>query len=210
MINELGNQLLGLAEIGGNRLLGMDPNVLQHCSELQGHIIAIELTDLDKTIYCHPGSWGLRLSLQQPGKEADATIKGRLFGLVNLSMQQEKVSTSIQERVEISGNASVAQKFQKILTELEIDWEEQLSKVTGDIVAFRIGQGIQKTQQWIKEGFNSLSLSSREYLQEEAHHLPTLPEFERFKQAVTDTRHDVERLEALINQLIQQKNNNQT
>ena len=204
-MNELGNQLLGLAEIGGNRLLGMDPNVLQHCRELQGHIIAIELTDLEQTIYCHPGSWGLRLSLQQPGKAADATIKGRLMGLVNLSLQQDKISTSIQERVEISGNASVAQKFQKILTGLDIDWEEQLSQITGDVMAFRIMQGIRSTQQWVRDSFDSLSFSGREYLQEEAHHLPTKVEFERFKQQVGDTRHDVERLEAKLNQLLNNK-----
>ncbi len=205
MTSELGNQLLGLAEIGGNRLLGMDPNVLAHCRELQGHIIAIELTDLEQTIYCHPGSWGLRLSLQQPSKAADATIKGRLLGLVNLSLQQDKISTSIQERVEISGNASVAQKFQKILTELDIDWEEQLSQITGDVMAFRIMQGIRSTQQWVRNSFDSLSLSGREYLQEEAHHLPTKVEFERFRQQVGDTRNDVERLEAKLNQLLNNK-----
>ena len=205
MINELGNQLLGLAEIGGNRLLGMDPKVLRLCGELQGQIIAIELTDLQQTIYCHPGSWGLRLSLQTPGKAADATIRGRLLGLINLSLQQEKVSTSIQERVEISGNASVAQKFQKILTELDIDWEEQLSGVTGDIMAFRIMQGIRNTRQWVRDSFDSLSLSGREYLQEESRQLPTKVEFERFKQNVTDTMHDVERLQARLNQLLNNK-----
>ncbi|MDJ0834116.1 MAG: SCP2 sterol-binding domain-containing protein [Gammaproteobacteria bacterium] len=204
-MSELGNQLLGLAEIGGNRLLGMDPNVLKHCGELQGHIIAIELTDLDQTIYCHPGSWGLRLSLQTPAKPADATIKGRLMGLINLSLQQDKVSTSIQERVEISGNASVAQKFQKILTELDIDWEEQLSGFTGDVMAFRIMQGLRNTEQWVRDSFDSLSLSGREYLQEEARHLPTKVEFERFKQNVTDTRHDVDRLESRLNQLLNNK-----
>ncbi len=204
-MNELANQLLGLAEIGGNRLLGMDPRVLEHCHELQGHIIAIELTDLEQTIYCHPGSWGLRLSLQQPGKAADARIKGRLMGLINLSLQQDKVSTSIQERVEISGNASVAQKFQKILTELDIDWEEQLSSITGDVMAFRIMQGLRNTRQWVRESFDSLSLSSREYLQEEARHLPTMVEFERFKQNVIDTRHDVERLEAKLKALLNNK-----
>lgn len=202
MIEHLGNQLLGFAEIGGNRLLGMDPQMLQYCSELQGNIIAIHLTDLDKTIYCHPGSWGLRLSLQKPGKDVDSTIRGRLTGLVNLSLQQEKMSTSMQEHIEINGNPAVAQKFQKILTELNIDWEEELSKYTGDILAFRIGQGMRKAQQTVKDIVSSLSESSREYLQEESHQLPAHPEFEQFQQSVTDIRHDVERLEARINHLL--------
>lgn len=205
MIEHLGNQLLGLAEIGSNRLLGMDPDVLHHCTELQGNIIAIHLIDLDKTLYCHPGSWGMRLSLQKPGKEVDATIRGRLLGLVNLSLQQEKLSTSIQERIEIIGNPSVAQKFQKILTELDIDWEEELSKYTGDIMAFRIGQGIRKTHQTMKDIVSSLAYSGREYCQEEIHLMPTLPEFEQFQQSVTNIRHDVDRLEAKINHLLQNR-----
>ena len=203
MIRQLGNQLLGVAEITGNRLLGVDPEVLHHCAELQGNIIAIELTDLDKTIYCHPGSWGMRLSLQKPGKEVDSTIRGRLIGLVNLSLQKEKLSTSMQERIEINGNPAVAQKFQKILTELNIDWEEELSKYTGDIMAYRIGQGIRKTHKAVQGVFASLADSGKEYCQEESHLMPTLPEFEQFQQSVTDIRHDVDRLEARINHLLQ-------
>lgn len=203
MLEEIGNQLLGFAEIGGNRLLGMDPDVLRLCAELQGNIIAIELTDLDKIIYCHPGSWGMRLGLQPPAKEVDATIRGRLLGLVNLSLQQEKLSTSMQEHIEIAGNPKVAQKFQKVLTELNIDWEEELAKYTGDIMAYRIGQGLRKTQRTVKEIVSSLALSGKEYLQEESHSTPTMAEFEQFQQAVTDIRHDVDRLEATINHLLQ-------
>ena len=199
MIEQLLNNLLGVAEISGNHLLGMDQNALSHCSELQGHIIAIHFTDMDKTLYCHPGSWGLRISLQAPAREADAIIRGRVMALVNLSLNKEKLSTSIQEKVEISGNAAVAQKFQKILAELDIDWEEQLSQVVGDVMAFRIFQGINKTRQWVHNSFNSVALSGREYLQEEIRAMPTKVEFERFKSEVTDLRHSVERLEALLN-----------
>ena len=206
MINEIGKQLLGLAEIGSNKLLGMDPEVLQHCQALQGHIIAIEITDLAQTLYCHSGSWGIRFSLQQPPKEVDATIRGRLSGLLSLSLNKDKLSTSIQQRIEIIGNPAVAQRFQKILTELDIDWEQELSKYTGDIIAFRVGQGIRKTRQAMLDIFDSVTQSGREYLQEESHQLPTKPEFEHFQQQVTDTRHDVDRLEAMINQLMRNKN----
>lgn len=205
MINEITHQLLGLAEIGGNKLLGMDPDVLQHCSELQGHIIAIQLIDLDKTLYCHPGSWGMRLSLQAPSREVDATIRGRLMGLINLSLQKEKLSTSIQERIEIIGNPSVAQKFQKILTELDIDWEQELSRFTGDVVAFRVGQAVRMAHKTASQIFDSLTQSGTEYLQQESRQLPTQPEFQHFQQGVTDMRHDVDRLEAKINHLLANK-----
>jgi len=199
VIDQLMNNLLGLAEIGSNRLLGMDSNALQHCSELQGHIIAIHLEDVDKTLYCHPGSWGLRISTQSPAREADAIIRGRIMALVNLSLQQDKLSTSIQERIEIIGNASVAQKFQKILSELDIDGEEQLSRHVGDVMAFRIAQGLHKTREWVDQSIHSFACSGREYLQEESRSLPTMSEFEHFKNDVNDLRHAVDRMEALLN-----------
>jgi ubiquinone biosynthesis accessory factor UbiJ len=199
MIEQMLKNLLGAAEIGGNHLLGMDQNVLQHCSELQGHIIAINFTDIEKTLYCHPGSWGMRISLQKPAKEPSAIIRGRVMALVNLSLNKDKLSTSIQERIEISGNAAVAQKFQKILTELDIDWEEQLSRIVGDVMAFRIFQGINKTRKWVSNSFQSVALSGRKYLQEESQHMPSKPEFDLFKSEVTDLRHSVERMEALLN-----------
>jgi ubiquinone biosynthesis protein UbiJ len=199
LLREMLNPLLGVAEIGANRLLAMDPQAMQLCSELQGQIIAIELTDLGYSLYFHPGHHGLRLSLQAPSREADAIIRGRLSGLINLSRQSDKVQASIQERIEINGNARVAQKFQKILTELDIDWEEQLSGIVGDVAAFRIGQGLRLLRERTLNAFDSLGQSGREYLQEETRQLPTQVEFEVFSKSVSELRNDVERLEALIN-----------
>lgn len=198
-MNTFEQQLLGLVEIGSNRLLGLNPECEKLCTELQGFVIAIELIDVKRTLYFHPGSWGMRLSLQAPRKDVDATIRGHVLGLINLSQKEDRISTSIQERIEISGNTRVAQKFQKILTGIDIDWEEQLSKFTGDIIAYRAGQGLRNTRDWVMDNLNSLALSGREYLQEETRQLPTRPEFLQFKQAVTSIRDDVERLEALIN-----------
>lgn len=190
--------LLGLVEIGSNRLLDLDPGSAARCSALNGSIIGIELTDLSLSIYCHPGNNGLRISLQTPGREPDAWIRGRLIALASLSMNEDKVSTSIQERIEISGNARVAQKFQKLLQELNIDWEEQLSRLTGDVMAFRISQLSQTLREQGKSVFESLTQSTSEYLQHESRALPSYPEYEGFRESVTQLHHDVERLEAKI------------
>ncbi len=198
-MDEIIHNLLGIAEAGGNRLLALDAQAVARCAELQGSVIAVELTDLERTLYLHPGGWGLRLSLQQPACEVDATIRGRVVSLINLATEQDKISTSIQQRIEISGNTAVAQKFQKLLVEIDIDWEELLSRYVGDTMAFRIGQGLRKTRDWMQLNVESFSASGREYLQEEVRSLPSGAEYRRFQQQVTDLRHDVDRLEALFN-----------
>lgn len=199
LFDELLNPLLGVAEASANRLLAMDPAALEQCVTLQGRIIAVHLSDLERDLYFHPGASGIRFSLQPPPREPDAWIRGRLSGLVNLSARQDKVLTSIQERIEISGDARVAQQFQKILTELDIDWEEQLSGIVGDVAAYRIAQGLRLLQQSGRDAFESLTSSGREYLQEETRQLPTGAEFKTFSRSVSALRTDVERLEALLN-----------
>jgi len=203
MLAPLANTLLGLAEIGGNRLLSLDQQVVDRCSELQGYCIEIQITDLDINIFCHPGSWGMRLSLDEPAKPVDATISGRLMALLSLAMQEDKISTSIQEGVNINGNATVAQQTQKIFGELDIDWEEVLSQYTGDILAYRIHQQARSAGDWLRQSVISLSQTTSEYLREEVRLSPTQVEFERFQQQATTLKQGVERAEVRLRHLMQ-------
>jgi ubiquinone biosynthesis protein UbiJ len=203
MLTEITSTLLAFAEIGGNKLLAMDSQVLERCSELQGRCVEIQVTDLDLKLYCHPGNWGIRLSLDEPVKTIDATISGRLIALVNLATEEDKVATSIQEGVSINGNAAVAKQMQKIFTELELDWEEALSHYTGDVLAYRIHKQARSTRDWLQQSIESLSHTSSEYLREEVRLTPTQVEFERFQQQVTTLKQDVERTEARLRHLLQ-------
>jgi len=208
MQNSILSPLLAFAEIGSNRLLALDEDVVKRCATLQGKCIAIEITDLEITLYCHPGSWGIRLSQQAP-KDVDATISGRLFALFDLALEDDKISASIRERVSINGDASVAQQMQKILTDIDIDWEEVLSQYTGDVLAFQIHSKAKQAGDWLRQSASSLMQTNSEYLREEARLTPTLPEFDRFQQQVTTIKHDVDRVEARLRQLakaIQEKN----
>ena len=198
MLAPLFDNLLALTEIGSNQLLSLDDQIMARCQRLQGSCIAIHATDLDVTLYCHPGSWGVRLSQYPPAKPVDATISARLFALVNLSLQQDKVSTSIQERVYIQGDASVAQQMQKILNELEIDWEELLSRQTGDVLAYQIHKQARNLGEWLRQSAQSLLHSGSEYLHEEQRLTPTRVEFERFQKEVNGLKQDVERSEARL------------
>ncbi|MEM7562648.1 MAG: SCP2 sterol-binding domain-containing protein, partial [Pseudomonadota bacterium] len=194
--------LLALAEISGNRLLSLDPQALDACSELKGTCVAIDITDLDIQIFCHPGDWGIRLSHQAPPREVDASISGRLMALVNLATQEDKLSTSIQESVRFNGNIALAQKLQKIVASLDIDWEEALSRYTGDIAAVQIHQGMRGLGRWMRNSADSLLQTSSEYLREESQLSPTRTEFENFENEVTALKNDLARSEARLQQIL--------
>jgi ubiquinone biosynthesis protein UbiJ len=202
-LDSIQNSLLVAAEIGGNRLLEFDEIALKGCHEMQGYCIAIDITDIDFQLYCHPGDWGIRLSRNPPARDVDATISGRLMALVNLASLDDKVSTSIQERVSFQGNIALAQKLQKILAGLDIDWEEALAQRTGDVLAFQIHQRTRNLGTWLRQSAESLLQTSSEYLREEAGLSPTEVEFEVFQSRLTELKHDVARTEARLQQLLE-------
>ncbi len=202
LIDSIQNSLLAAVEIGGNRLLGFDEIALKGCHDMQGHCIAFDFTDLDFQLYCHPGSWGIRLSRYPPSRQVDATLSGRFMALVNLATHEEKISTSIRERVSFDGDVALAQKMQRILTDLDIDWEEILAQCGGDILAFQIHQRARKFGTWLRQSADSLLQTSSEYLREEAHLSPTEVEFGVFQSSVTELKHDVARSEARLQRLL--------
>jgi ubiquinone biosynthesis protein UbiJ len=202
LLDSIRDSLLLAAEIGGNRLLALDEISLQGCSEMQGYCIAIDITDLDFKLYCHPGNWGLRLGRNAPAREVDATISGRLMALLNLAAEDDKLSTSIQERVSFHGDVALAQKMQSLLAGLDIDWEEALAQRTGDVVAFQLHQRARRFGHWLQQSADSILQTSSEYLREEARLSPTQVEFDRFQSRLTGLKHDVARAEARLQRLL--------
>ena len=202
LLDSIRDSLLLAAEIGSNRLLALDEITLQGCSEMQGYCIAIDITDLDFQLYCHPGNWGLRLSRNAPAREVDATISGRLMALLNLAAEDDKLSTSIQERVSFHGDVALAQKMQGLLGGLDIDWEEALAQRSGDVVAFQLHQRGRRFGKWLQQSVDSVLQTSSEYLREEARLSPTQVEFDRFQSRLTGLKHDVARAEARLQRLL--------
>lgn len=202
-VESVRGSLIALAEIAANRLLAYDEAALAGCRELRGHCIAIEITDLDFRLYCHPGDWGIRLSPNPPPRDADAAISGRLMALVNLASEDDKLATSMQERVRFHGDVKLAQKLQRILGGLDIDWEEALSEYTGDVVAFQVHQRARRLGEWLKQGADSLLQTSSDYLREEIRVSPTSAEFEQLQAGVTGLRHDVSRAEVRLARLLE-------
>ena len=200
-LSALQDSLLAAAEIGANHLLTYDEDALDGCRDLQGRCIEIHITDIDFRVYCHPGGWGLRLSRNPPARDIDASIRGRLMALVSLAAEDDKLSTSMQERVSFDGEVQLAQKLQRILGDLDVDWEEMLSRHVGDVLAFQIHDGLRRAGSRVRHTVDSLLQTSSEYLREEARLSPATAEFDEFQARVTRLRNDVARAEARIERL---------
>ena len=190
--------LAGL-EITLNRYLSLDPETLSRLAGMTGKLIAVELRGMGITLYMAPHSGGIQLLREYDGS-ADAVISGTPVALARVGIGEERGLLFAGE-VEIRGDVTLGQRFESVLRELDIDWEEQLSRLVGDAAAHQIGNLVRDALQWGAKSMDTLGSDLTEYLQEESRQLPQRDEVNKFLAAVDVLRNDVERLEARVKRL---------
>jgi ubiquinone biosynthesis protein UbiJ len=103
--------------------------------------------------------------------------------------------------VDIQGDTDTGEQFQDILSAVDWDWEEQLSRITGDVLAHQAGKLARKATLFIKNSRSTLQQDISEYLQEEVRLLPARIEVGYFLEEVDQLRADVDRLSARVDRL---------
>jgi len=186
-------------EEAGNRLLRLDPETLRRLGDLQGQVFCIEFRDLGRKLYLHPSEAGFRLETECDQPPA-VTLRGSLATFARLGLGNSTDSLKAGE-LEIEGDAVLGQRLQRILGNLDLDWEEPLARLFGDPLGHEIGRAARALFAWQKQAIRTFGLNTAEYLQEESRLLPTRHEVEEFLGAVDDVRADVDRLAARVQRL---------
>ncbi|MDH5572795.1 MAG: SCP2 sterol-binding domain-containing protein, partial [Gammaproteobacteria bacterium] len=201
--------LIGAVESGMNGVLALDPDALRNMARFQGKVIAIELLSAPArpllTLFLFPGANGIEMLSQYAG-DADTTLSGTPFAMAKMSLGARLGGPDASEvmfagEVVIRGDIELGQRFKRVLDKIDIDWEEHVSRITGDIVAHKLGELFRFTGQWLKQTNETLQADAAEYLQMESESLPEKYEVAEFVQQVDVTRNDVERLYARVQRL---------
>ena len=195
------NLLLAAVEQALGRYLALDSEAGGRIAALYGKVLCIELRGFDIRLYLVPGPEGIQLLGQYEG-EPDATLSGTPLALARLGLPgTDSADELFAGGVQISGDTELGQRFGALLKDIDIDWEEQLARVVGDLAAHQVGNVVRGGLRWGAQARESLGLDLKEYLQEELRLLPVRPEIESFLAEVDGLRDDVERLAARVERL---------
>ena len=182
-----------------NRYLELDPDAKTKIAQLHGRVVGIELAGIG-TIYLVPGPEGIQMTGHHEG-EPDCVLKGSPLDLMRMTRSEDSAKHLFAGRVTVEGDSELGHRFGKILASVDIDWEEQLSRITGDVVAHEMGKGARAVANWGKATADTASKNLQEYLQEEIRLLPTRYEVEEFLAEVDTLRDDVERLQTRVERM---------
>jgi ubiquinone biosynthesis protein UbiJ len=197
---------LASAEKMLNAALRYDPATRIGLAQLEGKILAVQITAPALQFFIMPMDDELRLMGNWDG-DVDTRITGSLLALAQLS--QTEIHNLKDSGVTVMGDLSLLADLQRLMKNLDIDWEEILSQFTGDIVGHQAADIIRAKFGWVKDRATSAQRLTGEFLTEELKTLLGKPELEDFYRSVDDLRLAVDRAAARVDAIMNKKNLNE-
>lgn len=150
-----------------NKLLMLDSSSQQRQLPLIGHTVGLSITELKQPLFFHFTPSNVEVLGQYEG-DVSAQLTLDFDALLSLK-NNGNISELIKlDKLVIDGDIKTLQCFADLLTKLDIDWQEHLSQYTGDVIAFKLGQGINKLKKSIRTTVEKTQSNASNYMIEEA------------------------------------------
>jgi ubiquinone biosynthesis protein UbiJ len=126
-----------------------------------------------------------------PGASRDLEVRISPFLLPRLAAGEE----AAYREMEMQGDMELAHEVSFLARHLTWDYEEDLSRVIGDIAAHRVAAGARGLARWTREAGLRTAQGAAEYWTEESPLIASRVKVEDFVREVSELRDAVERLE---------------
>jgi ubiquinone biosynthesis protein UbiJ len=189
-------RLLSLIEQILNGHVRESTAAMDRLKDLDGRRMSVELVgpDLSYTLIAADGKLAMESGADGT---ADARLRGTPLALLE-AFRSDGIESFGTDRLSMAGDAQVAEEFAALLRLARPDLEEQLSHLTGDILAHKVGRAFRDVGDWSAQVLSALLMNSSEFLQEESRALPARIEVERFFTDVDRLRESTDRVSQKI------------
>ncbi len=195
----LDNLLCGLLESGVNKLHRLDSSAQQRRKQLDGLIIGVTLKEINKPLYFVISTQQIDILAKYEG-QPDCFIRLNISALKELQNNHQLTRLIKTEQLEVDGDIQIVQHFGQLLTEMNIDWEEQLSAKIGDVLAHKFCYRLKHCRKSAVKQIQKIEKHSAEYITEELKLAPGPLEVMYFCEQVNDLQKQIQALEKRIEQ----------
>jgi len=183
-----------------NKVLELDEDSLSALNQLTGKVISLELLNTDFCVYILPFDKGVQLRSSYEDN-VNVKIRGTAPDVLTYMLKTRTKSGDFAGSIEVIGDVGLAQDFQAIMFNLDLDWEEQLSRWFGDTVAHQMARVLKEIGSFGANASDKFQQDVSEYLRFESEMTMHNSEMDEFVHAVDTLRNDTERLKMRINRL---------
>lgn len=186
-----------LIERGINDALRYDPATKQRLAAHKGRVLAIECRQPPLNAYFLFTADGVEM-YETCETEVDATIRAGAIGLLRQLASERPDVAPAGGDIEVAGDARFVQEIVKIARAVDIDWEEPLARILGDVAARQVGDLLRGATAFLRRTASSLRRDGEDYLRYELDLFPSRHAVREFLRDVDDLRLDTDRAEAGI------------
>jgi ubiquinone biosynthesis protein UbiJ len=199
--NSLLTRLGAALETVLNRALALDPETRLQLSTLEGRRIGIDLrsTGLALAISVHDGRLHVGPHWDKP---TDLNLRAAPASLLAFALRRGDDSVLPPGKVDISGDADLARRLEKLLRNFQPDVEEAFAKIFGDVLGVPLARGLHRAFTWSRESVQALVQDGAEFLREESRDLIAPAEMEQFLDEVDSLRERADRLAARVQNVL--------
>lgn len=133
---------------------------------------------------------------QTLGIIADATISGTTESLLGLLVKKPDQRAMADATIDISGDAALVHDLQMTIESLDVDWQDFLAPLLGDVLSNQLGEIERGARDWSKSAGTNMQRSVRDYLSEEARLVPSELEVDSFSNRLDQLRLTIDRVAA--------------
>jgi len=194
LLARLGRALAAVLE----RALALDPQMREQLAAIEGRRIGIELrgTGLALAIEARGGSLHVGPHWAQP---SNLNLRAAPASLLAFALRRNgDASPQPPGKVEISGDADLARRLEKLFRNYRPDIEEAFARTFGDVLGVPLARGLERTFVWSRESASALAQDGAEFLREESRDLIAPAEMEQFLDEVDALRERGDRLQARV------------
>lgn len=190
-----------------NRYLALDDESNKRLHLLHNKHVTVELLGMGIAFQLNFAHDKIHL-ISENFSPADTSIKGTPLTLLRAAIATGDRKHFFTNDATIEGDLEVGQEVIDLFDQLEIDWEECLSRWMGDVSAHQLGQIASRIKTFSRKARSTLIQNINEYTHEEIPLFPPTEALQDFYSDVDELRTDVDRVEArikLINQTLSKK-----
>lgn len=179
-----------------NRNIAASARARDLLAQVAGRSIEFRVTGTPVRLRVVAGSEGITIDTGGD-LPPDTTIEGSPVMFARLATG-DAIQSLRAGGAQIAGDAEIAQVFQQLFAAARPDFEEELSRLTGDVAAHEIAGFARGALAFGRRARDTFAANVAEYLTEESHDLPTRIEVDEFLADVDRLREATDRLEARL------------
>ena len=185
-----------------NAALTKDPASKQALTKLEGQVFLVESTLPPLTVAIEPTATGIQLHDNWDGN-VTVTINGTLIAMAAIAVNAKESISFSGTGVNVSGNLDTLHQLNKIMGDVDIDWEGALAEIIGDVPAHLIAKTVRNSVVIRQDIVTRASTGLVEVAQEEFNLTPSKNEFEAIIPDIRQLSADADRLAARVKRLYQ-------